>query len=143
AAADEFIAEGYDYLKIYDDLSKEAYDVFVAASRVSGVPLDGHIPAAVGLSGVLAAHQNIQHLDKIAYALSQHSMATTKLGDLTSMFSGKRMWVTPTLASLRAMDIARTVTYAEWLARPEMAYVDSGSIGWWKSLSGTQAAREP
>lgn len=142
AAAHEAKDAGYDYLKIYDGLTRDEYRAFVEASRTLGMPLDGHIPAEVGLEGVLAAGQYIQHMDKIAFALSAHTMDSTKLPDLKRMFAGKRAWVTPTLASLRALDMARTVEYANRLAGPAMAYVDSGSLGWWRSLSGTAPARQ-
>jgi hypothetical protein len=136
AAARDAKATGYDYLKIYDGLTRAEYDTLVAAGRALGLPLDGHIPADVGLAGVLDAGQYLQHMDKIAFALAGHTMDTSKLAEARRLFDGRGAWVTPTLASLHALDIARTTEYAAALARPEMVYIDSGSMGWWRSLTG-------
>lgn len=139
AAAREMKAAGYDYLKIYDGLTRAEYDALVAAGRALNMKLDGHIPADVGLEAALSAGQYLQHMDKIAFALGAHSNDTTQLlADARRLFTGRRAWVTPTLASLLALDESRTTAYAEWLARPEMAYADSASLAWWRSLTGTR-----
>jgi imidazolonepropionase-like amidohydrolase len=57
-------AAGYDFLKPYSRLSKPAYEALAAAGKRLGMPLEGHVPDAVGLDGVLAAGQRtIEHLD--------------------------------------------------------------------------------
>ncbi|HET7505207.1 MAG TPA: hypothetical protein VFK02_29515, partial [Kofleriaceae bacterium] len=68
ADADKLVAEqkakGYDFLKPYARLSKPAYEALAAAAARHGMALEGHVPGAVGLSGVLAARQHsIEHLD--------------------------------------------------------------------------------
>jgi imidazolonepropionase-like amidohydrolase len=133
-AAHEAKAAGYELLKIYDDLSLASYNAFVEAGKSLGLPLDGHVPQAVGLARVLEAGQSIQHMDKIVFALAGHGSDSAALVDAQKLFAGNRTWVTPTLASLRAMDIAGTPEYAGRFSQPEMMYVDSGSIGWWRSL---------
>ena len=146
AAAHEAKDAGYEFLKIYDDLTADAYAAFVDAGRTLGLRLDGHVPEAVGLEGVLAAGQSIQHMDKIAFALSGHSADSAKLPEARRLFAGKRIWVTPTLASLLALDQAGTPDYGARLERPEMAYMDAGSLAWWRSLvrDGARArARSP
>jgi hypothetical protein len=141
AAAHEFKDAGYDYLKIYDGLSRASYDALAQAADSLRIPLDGHIPAAVGLARVLQAGQSLQHMDKIAFALGGHRGDTTGLADARRLFAGLRAWVTPTLASLRVMDAARTSEYGDMLQQPEMAYVDSSSLAWWRSLAGPRAPR--
>ncbi|HVT39771.1 MAG TPA: amidohydrolase family protein [Gemmatimonadaceae bacterium] len=143
AAAHEAKAAGYDYLKIYDGLSRAEYAALVEAGHTLGLRLDGHIPEDVGLAAVLDAGQSIQHMDKIAVALAGHGVDTGKVADVKRIFGGRGAWVTPTIASLRALDIARTTQYAAALARPEMAYVDSASLGWWRSLAGSDARTSP
>jgi hypothetical protein len=68
ATADALVAEqkaqGYDFLKPYANLSKPAYEALAAAGAKYGMPLEGHVPTAVGLVGVLAAKQRtVEHLD--------------------------------------------------------------------------------
>jgi hypothetical protein len=142
AAAREIKNAGYDYLKIYDGLSRDQYDAFVELSRTLGIPLDGHIPQDVGLRRVLEAGQAVQHMDKIAVAIAGHTPDFSKLEDAATLFNGKSAWVTPTLASLRVLDRAGTAEYAARFQNPEMAYVDSSSLGWWRSFvrSGTRQA---
>lgn len=137
AAAHEVKNAGYDFIKIYDDLSVESYNAFVEAGNTLGLKLDGHIPREVGLERVLAAGQSIQHMDKIVFALAGHGADTLALRDAERLFKASPVWVTPTLASLRAMDIAGTAEYANRFRNAEMIYVDSGGLGWWKSMIGS------
>jgi cytosine/adenosine deaminase-related metal-dependent hydrolase len=133
-AAHEAERLGYDYLKIYDGLSRESYDALVEASTTVGIPLDGHIPEAVGIERVLEVGQTIEHMDKIAVALSGHQPDTSVLPRARELFTEHPVWVTPTVASLHALDIAGTDEYSARLERPEMAYVDGATMEWWGSL---------
>jgi imidazolonepropionase-like amidohydrolase len=54
---------GYDFIKIYNRLSLEAYEALLASARDQGMPAAGHVPDAVGLDAVLASGQvAIEHL---------------------------------------------------------------------------------
>lgn len=74
ADADKIVADqkaaGYDFLKPYSRLTREAYEALAAAGKRHGMALAGHVPATVGLRGVLAARQrSIEHLDGWLLAL--------------------------------------------------------------------------
>ncbi len=142
-AARDAKAAGYDYLTISNGLTTEADAALVTASRTTGLPLDGHIPAAVGLAGVLAAGQTIEHMDKIAFAAAGHDPDTARVPVVRQAFAAHRVWVTPTSASLRALDIAGTPAYTSALTSPAMAYVDSATLGWWRSLAGQRERTAP
>lgn len=142
-AAREVKAAGYDYLKIYDGLSRESYDAFVETAAALGLPLEGHIPAAVGLARVLETGQSLQHIEKIGMAIGGHQGDTMQLSRAAGLFAGRRTWVTPTLAVLRVLDGTRTTEYTARLDAPEMAWVDSASLGWWRSLAGSNPPRGP
>jgi imidazolonepropionase-like amidohydrolase len=63
-------AAGYDFLKPVSRLSREAFEALAAAGKRHGMVLSGHVTYAVGLEGVLAAHQrSIEHLDGYLAAL--------------------------------------------------------------------------
>ncbi len=143
AAAHDVKNDGYDYIKIYDGLSLPAYNAFVEAGKTLEIPLDGHIPAEVGLQRVLDAGQSLQHMDKLAFVLAGHGFDSTALAKARTMFEGRNVWLTPTLASLRVLDGARTTEYADRLNQPEMAWVDSETIAWWQSLSGSRTRQGP
>ncbi len=134
---------GYDYLKIYDGLSRASYDALVEAGRTLGLPLDGHIPANVGLEHALEVGQYLQHIDKIAFSLAGHRGDSTAYPRARELFAERRAWVTPTLASLRALNASQTTEYTTRLEAPEMAYVDSATFGWWSSLKGSRTRTGP
>lgn len=56
-------AAGYDFVKVYNNLSLPVYEALVAEARRLGMPVAGHVPFAVGLRRVLAARQaSIEHM---------------------------------------------------------------------------------
>jgi imidazolonepropionase-like amidohydrolase len=55
---------GYDFIKVYSNLTAEAYDAVVAEAKAQHIAFAGHVPKAVGLDKVLASGQrSIEHLD--------------------------------------------------------------------------------
>lgn len=57
------IEEGYDFLKVYDNLSPEVYTAIMEAARQKGTKVRGHVPIAVGLENALKQKQySIEHL---------------------------------------------------------------------------------
>ena len=56
-------AQGYDFIKVYDHLSPEAYQAIIEAARQEDIPVIGHVPFAIGLDGVLESGQaTIEHM---------------------------------------------------------------------------------
>jgi hypothetical protein len=63
-------AAGYDFLKVVNHLTREAYEALVAAAKRHDMLVAGHVTNAVGLAGTFAAHQrSIEHLDGYIAAL--------------------------------------------------------------------------
>lgn len=53
---------GYIAIKVYNNLSVSAYRAIVAAAAKENLPVVGHVPKAVGLTGALEAHQaSLEH----------------------------------------------------------------------------------
>lgn len=86
AAVDFTKRGGYDFVKVYDQLTPDAYRWVVEAARERDLPVAGHIPFRVGLHGVLAAGQrSIEHLYGYPQALqpaSRPAAAPRDLGQL-------------------------------------------------------------
>lgn len=62
-AVQEQAEKGYDFIKVYDNLTPQAHAGVMAAARAAGLPVAGHSPAKVGLDAVLASGQvSIEHL---------------------------------------------------------------------------------
>jgi hypothetical protein len=86
AAVDYTKRGGYDCVKVYDQLSPEAYGWVVAAARERDLPVDGHIPFQVGLHGILAAGQrSIEHLYGYPQALQPASRQAAAPRDLSQL----------------------------------------------------------
>jgi hypothetical protein len=115
ADADRLVAEqkaqGYDFLKPYSRLSREAYEALAAAGKRNGMVLAGHVPNAVGLAGVLATKQkSIEHLDGWLLALVPDG---TKLPE--GGMRAKLRAMLPTLDESRLPGwIARTIAAGTW-----------------------------
>jgi len=59
----EQAAAGYDFVKIYDGLSRDSYDALMAAASRLGVSVAGHVSRNVRLRRALASRQwSIEHL---------------------------------------------------------------------------------
>lgn len=58
---------GYDSIKVYNDVSKEAYAVLIDGAKRHKMLAVGHIPRAPGLEGVLKSGQAIAHAEEYVY----------------------------------------------------------------------------
>ena len=74
-------AAGYDFVKVYERLGKDAYLGILTAAKKHGLRVVGHVPNAVGLDSVLAAggQESIEHLTGYLMAMqADHSPALGK-----------------------------------------------------------------
>ncbi len=134
-AARDAIARGYDFLKVYDGLSTAAYDAIVAAGRAAGVPLTGHVPAGVGLTGVLGAEQrSIEHLEQIMAAIGGAAVDSSSIEEAARAIARAGTRVTPTLVVLENITRLRTPAMQARLDGPELQYVNPDTRAWWQSL---------
>ncbi len=63
AAVADQVEEGYDFIKVYNNLPKPAYQAIIKAAKKEGVAVAGHIPFEVGLMEALKQGQkSIEHL---------------------------------------------------------------------------------
>ena len=86
-------AAGYDFIKVYDNLTLPAYDALVAAAKRAGLRFAGHVPKAVGLAHALAAGQaSIEHLTGyLAAAQDASSKASALTGDAQRIETAKHL----------------------------------------------------
>jgi hypothetical protein len=66
-------AAGYDFVKVYERLGKDAYLGILTAAKKHGLRVVGHVPIAVGLDSVLAAggQESIEHLTGYLMAMQE------------------------------------------------------------------------
>jgi len=63
-------ANGHDFIKVYNDLSPDAFEAIVVESRLQGLPIVGHGITRVGLRRQLAAGQlMVAHAEEFLYTV--------------------------------------------------------------------------
>jgi imidazolonepropionase-like amidohydrolase len=133
-------AQGYERIKVYSLLQADAFDAVMVAAKATGLPVDGHIPRAVGAERYLASGaRSIAHAEEFLPDL-RSGRPPSYFADLTKT-SG--VWVTPTLTTyhqilLQAQDLPAV------LARDVNAYEHPGVlIGWSPSANRYRTYSEP
>ena len=125
---------GYDFIKVYDFLTQDAYAAILFYAGEYGIPVVGHVPDKVGLRGVLASGQkSIEHLrgyapalaiypDKVTFGTEDWAMAdTSKIQDLAEATRDAGVWNCPTLVV--GQKWVQPDEQRELLAMPVMRYV--------------------
>jgi imidazolonepropionase-like amidohydrolase len=133
----EFTDAGYDFIKVYDGLSREVYDQIIQTANQMKMPVVGHIPKAVGLDHVLESGQkSVEHAEQIEYAAASFdNPLTSQQADAVAVkIVQSKTWVTPTLASQEILCRQGTAWFDSLFNRPEMKFVESSTLAWWSSL---------
>jgi amidohydrolase family protein len=72
AAVDQLASNGADLVKVYENLSREAYFAIMDEARRRKIPVDGHVPFRVTPEEVAEAGQRtVEHPDALAAACSR------------------------------------------------------------------------
>lgn len=112
-----FVEEGWDFLKLYQNLSLPVYRALTDAAALRGIVPVGHVPTAVPLDTALARQRSIEHLEGYDKALTGRrlrafaSWAEVEDPDGTAMTAlalataEARVWNCPTLlVAARALE---------------------------------------
>lgn len=68
AAVDSMVALGFDFLKVYSRLPREAYFSITRRARERGIPFAGHVPQSITpLQASDAGQRSLEHLDERLY----------------------------------------------------------------------------
>jgi len=82
-AVDDDHRLGYNAVKVYNNLSTEAYSALVAQARQYKLPVYGHVPGPVGLTSILALRQDsIEHLSGYLRALRRDGASSATVDDV-------------------------------------------------------------
>jgi imidazolonepropionase-like amidohydrolase len=142
--------DGYDAIKVYNLLPATAFEAAVRTAGKVGLPVYGHVPRSVGLSGALAAHlRSIEHLSGYIEALqtaespfkdSAFSPSTARMAehvDLTTLRAlatstrDAGVWSCPTLV-LWSRGTLDEASARQRLQLPVMRYVAPARIQVWE-----------
>jgi hypothetical protein len=139
---------GYDFIKVYINLSLEAYRAILAAARERGLPVAGHVPRRVDLQEALAAGQTIEHLtdygdwieaddspfrDRWHWSKLYLAMPVDprKMASAVDRIARSKVWTVPTMVQAERA-LAPPETLSAWLAAPEMAYIPPDGRELWE-----------
>jgi imidazolonepropionase-like amidohydrolase len=88
--------QGYERIKVYSLLPADAFDAVVAAAREQNMPVDGHIPRAVGAEQYLTSGAtNVAHGEEFIPDV-RAGKSPDQLAALAKRYG---VWVTPTLTT--------------------------------------------
>lgn len=102
AAVDKLADAGVDFIKVYTLLPRDAYFAAIDEAHRLGLPVAGHLPAAVTVEEAVASGQrSIEHLrDEIAPFCHRDDVAAC--ARLAALFREHGTWQVPTLVVLRS-----------------------------------------
>ncbi len=151
-------ADGFDFVKVYSTLSREAYFAIADESRKEGIPFAGHIPVTIGAEEASGAGQrSAEHLFNISESCSTREAEWLKKPTMTPQdrqavldtydaprchslletFAKNSTWQVPTLVQ----EQTRTGDYKQLSARDEMKLVPSAERSMWLDDATKREAR--
>lgn len=149
--------EGYDFVKVYDNLTVGAYDAVVEEARKLHIPVEGHVPYAVGLEHAFQVPlASIEHLNAYEVFLQRSGspfehlaapppnighrawpspkwhnfVAEARIPEVAAATARSGTWVVPTL--VMPNNLLSPAETAEAFKRPMVRYVTPYLRGWWE-----------
>jgi imidazolonepropionase-like amidohydrolase len=124
--------QGYDFVKVYDQLSVETYSAILKAAQEHGLPVIGHAPKQVGLDAVLAGGQvSIEHLTGyIDPDAADLNLPEDKLATYAEMTRESGVWNCPTFGVYQKLVPDEEIEQLE--RQPGMEYVSPRMRVIWK-----------
>ena len=113
--------EGYDKIKVYSFLNKEAYDAIVSAAKELRMDVIGHVPMSLSVEYVLDAGQKlIAHSEEVAkHAGGAYS--AERIDYFAVRMAERGVWMIPTLVTTRSI-LGFFADPDSLFAGPEAAY---------------------
>ncbi len=123
SAVDSLAHAGVDFIKVYTLLPRDAYFAVLAEARRVGLPVAGHLPAAITAEeAALGGQRSIEHLRDEIEPLCSPGSADACAG-LAALFRKQNTWQVPTLSALRTKAYFDDSAVA---TDPRLRYIPSG-----------------
>ncbi len=108
--------KGYDFIKVYSNLSKQMYEEIIKVSAGWSIPVVGHVPGSVGIELALSLGQNsIEHLTGYDKFINGASVVEEEhLDKCIEMTKSKNIWNCPTL-----------VVFSKYVPTEEFDYLEN------------------
>ena len=126
--------QGYDFIKVYDQLTAETYQAILDAAQEHDLPVVGHAPKQVGLAGVLSGGQlTIEHLTGyIDPDAADFLIPEDQLDHYAILTREVGVWNCPTIGVYQKHVSDEALATLE--AQPEMAYISPRMKFFWKRM---------
>ncbi|APZ97356.1 amidohydrolase [Sphingopyxis sp. QXT-31] len=138
-------ANGYSFIKVYNNLSAEAFAALAAEAKAQGIGVVGHNVKAVGLAKQLAAGQAmVAHVEEFFYGFfpeppegdQQAPPDDARIAEAIALLKAHGAFVTSDLFTYRtiAAQFGKPDVVQAYLAAPEARYLAPGDrIDWARS----------
>jgi len=131
--------DGYDFIKMHGELSREAYHRLFEVARREGLRVIGHVPRNLGIQVTLEEKQDvIAHAEEYlsGYFLFNRSCCTAEelrpmIREIAEATAKAGTWVIPTLTIFKGI-APQVEDLPAVLARSEMKYVPKGMATMWQ-----------
>lgn len=142
-------AAGYDLIKIHPGVPLDAFEALARTARQVGIPIAGHVPAAVGVHRAIeAGFRSIDHLDGYAEAALRDGVSMPASGSgffgsaiaphlddrkipaLVQKTKAAGVWLVPTETLM--VNFLSDEPVEQTMKRPELAYVTDGMRQQWE-----------
>jgi len=152
AVAELAQANGFDFIKVYNDLDAPTFDAFIQAADEGGLPVIGHGVAAVGLRRQIEAGQVlVAHAEEFFYSLffapdGDDGLAVPdarRIDDAIALLKRHRTYATADLATYAAVAAqwGRHGATETYLAEPQARWLAPAERMEWRNRGNAYAAR--
>lgn len=115
---------GFDFVKVYDGLSREMFSAVVDEARRVDLDVAGHLPRAMSLSDTLDADlTSIEHAEEIYGTLLVEDGAEARLDGIVDQIVASQTAFTPTLVAYHNLQLANADPEG-FLAAVDMARIN-------------------
>ncbi len=91
--------KGFEFIKVYDGLTKEVYEAIADEAQKQGMLVDGHLPNKITVEDAIRSrHNSIEHLNGY-FEWKDHQVLISEPDNYTSLTANSDLWNCPTIYS--------------------------------------------
>jgi imidazolonepropionase-like amidohydrolase len=88
---------GYDFIKVYDGLTKEVYEAIADEAQKQGMLVDGHLPDQITLEDAIKSkHNSVEHLTGY-FEWRDHQVSISAPDNYAPLTANSGLWNCPTI----------------------------------------------
>lgn len=129
-AVEEFHAQGYDFIKVYNQIPAEGYRGVMETARRLGMPVIGHAVRSVGIEGAIASGQHIAHMEEFIYGYFKDNLDEAAIAPLAVRLKDAGICVVATLVTYHNI-IRQVEDIQKMLASPGIEYLPQALVRNW------------